>query len=220
MSHHEQPRPGRAGRMILLVAAVTVLLTLLAGGWLAWRGLQARDDLTKAADDLQQARSATLDGDLDTARTHLSRAQRETGTARDKTSDPVWLLVGALPLVGDTPHAVTTIAREADVLAEDVFPQLLSIADAVEPGALRLTGDQIDVDALRQIAPTVTAAQSDLREVRAALTTALDGWVIGDVHEVLTEFRLEVDQVADTVDTLARATELLPDLLSANAPRR
>ena len=220
MSHLEDRRRSRAGRTVLLVVAIVVLLTLLIGGWLAWRGLQARDDLNNAADELRQARTAALDGDLDSARIHLSQAQLETSAAREKTSDPVWLLVGALPLVGDTPNAVTTIARQADVLADDVFPQLLSIADAVEPSALRLAGNQIDIDALRRIAPTVTAVQTDLRGVRSALATAADGWVLGPVADVLTEFRGEVDDVADTVDTLARATELLPDDLGANAPRR
>jgi hypothetical protein len=191
------------------VVVIFVVLVLAVGAWLAWRGLQARDNLNSAADELQQARTAALDGDLATARTRLEAAQRETSTARDKTSDPVWLLVGALPLVGDTPDAVTTIARQADVLADDVFPQLLSIAESVEPGALRLAGNQIDVDALRRIAPTVEAVQTDLREVRSALATVHDGWVIGPVDDALAEFRGEVDDVADTVGALARATELL-----------
>lgn len=208
MSHAETP-PRRTGRRVLLVVVIFVVLVLAVGAWLAWRGLQARDNLNSAADELQQARTAALDGDLATARTRLEAAQRETSTARDKTSDPVWLLVGALPLVGDTPDAVTTIARQADVLADDVFPQLLSIAESVEPGALRLAGNQIDVDALRRIAPTVEAVQTDLREVRSALATVHDGWVIGPVDDALAEFRGEVDDVADTVGALARATELL-----------
>lgn len=208
MNYVGEPRPRRAGRTVLLVVVVVVLLTLLAGGWLAWRGLHARDDLTAAADALTRARTAAVDGDLDTARLQLAQAQVDTASARDKTSDPVWLLAGALPLVGDTPHAVTTVARQADFLADDVFPQLLSIAESVQPGAL-LAGNRLDVDAHRRIAPRVATVQAELRGVRSALAVAADGWVIRPVADALADFRTQVDDVAKTVDTVAHATELL-----------
>lgn len=213
-------RPRRTRRTALIVLAAVVAASVAVAGWLIRGGLSARDDLATAQGTFTRAQQVALDGDLPGARRLLAEAAIATGRARRTTSDPVWRLAGAVPGLGDTPEAVRVAAAQADLLARDVAPALLQVAGELDPARLRPGGDRIDLAALSAAAQPVAAIQDDLRGVRSALGASVDGWVPGPVAAPLADFRHLVDDLAGTVDGLARTIRLAPPMLGADGPRR
>ena len=102
---------------MLRVLAGGLLVVAAAAAWIAWSGLRARDELTAARSDVSRLRAALVAGDHDGALRVLDDARAHAANARSLTSDPVWRAMGALPLLGRTPRAVT---QSTDVLADTV----------------------------------------------------------------------------------------------------
>jgi hypothetical protein len=109
---------------------------------------------------------------------------------------------------------------QADLLARDVVPAMLALADRLDPARLRVAGDRIDVEALVAARAPIGQAQDDLRGVRTALGGATGGWVPAAVTEPIAQFRSMVDQLAGVVDGLARVARLAPPMLGVDGPRR
>ncbi|MDQ1306906.1 MAG: hypothetical protein QG671_2738, partial [Actinomycetota bacterium] len=101
---------------IALVAGLVVVFALAVGGWLAVTGFQARNDLQAAAAEISAAQQSLLANDTATAQQAIKRAATNTAAAHSATSDPVWQVVGAIPLLGNNVRAVSLTALAANQL--------------------------------------------------------------------------------------------------------
>ncbi|MEE3921708.1 hypothetical protein V2I01_36020 [Micromonospora sp. BRA006-A] len=79
---------------------MSVLLS--AGGWVAFRGWQARAHLVNAAGLARELSAQVLDGDVTRAQRTLAALQEQAAAARGETGDPVWWVGQQTPYAGTT----------------------------------------------------------------------------------------------------------------------
>ncbi|MFR9776351.1 hypothetical protein ACL02O_09830 [Micromonospora sp. MS34] len=126
MSHRAR-RGGRRRRRarvrrILLTGLVVVSMLLTAGGWVGFRGWQARAHLLNAAALAKELSVEVVGGDAGRAGRTLAALQEQAGAARAATGDPAWWLGQRTPYAGDDLSAVRQIAVAVDELARLAFP--------------------------------------------------------------------------------------------------
>jgi protein-tyrosine-phosphatase len=213
-------RPRRPARIAGLVALGLLLLAGGAVGWLLLRGLQARTELGAARADLTTIRSALLAGEPERARPALADARARAARARRLTGDPIWRLAAHAPYAGGTAAAVTTVTSVLDDLTAHALPALVDAGAALAPDKLRPDGDRVAVAAFRDAAPAVSNAVSAVAAARSRLDALGGGWLPRPVAAAVTDAGTELARAASTLDSVRRATRLVPALLGADGPRR
>ncbi|MFS0703568.1 DUF4012 domain-containing protein [Cellulomonas sp. 179-A 9B4 NHS] len=204
---------------MLLVCSGVLLVVLGLGAWLAVDGLRARDELLAGAGLVTTLQDHVVNGDRDAAATTLAELQDHAEAAQARTHGPHWSIAEALPWFGDDVRAVQTVAEVVDSLATDALPGLMDATELVDPARLAPTDGRVDLAPLQAAAPVVVAAdatvQDALERVTAIDTEGLVSAVGGPVEQLATQ----VQQVAMTTATAARAVQLLPPMLGADGPR-
>ena len=76
-------------RWVLLAVGLALVVTMMAGAWIVYNGLQARDALVAAADAVSGTQNALLGADVAAAEASLTQAADLTAEAETKTSDIV-----------------------------------------------------------------------------------------------------------------------------------
>ncbi|GAB2949267.1 hypothetical protein GCM10027280_42290 [Micromonospora polyrhachis] len=206
-----QPRLRRA-----LLGTLVVILSLSAGAsWVGHQGWQARHHLTTAADLARELGRQLLDGDVTQARHTLAALQRQAREARAATTDPGWWLSTHLPYAGDNLAAVHGIAVAVDDLSRRVFPSILRL----DLAAVLPRSGGFDVAALRSAEPTLTAADTAMREIRQRFDAVPSTALWSSVATAVRQLRGELDRLAVLTATARRAAVLLPPLLGADGAR-
>ncbi|QTE29030.1 DUF4012 domain-containing protein [Pengzhenrongella sicca] len=210
--------PGARRRVLLALAGVG--LVVLA--WLAWVGVdaaRARNQLLAAATQVQGLEQQVLDADGDGAARTLAELQQRTAAARELTRGPHWSAARAVPWLGANVRAVQEVTDVVDGVMQDALPALLDATTLVDPASLAPVDGRIDLAPLEAAGPQVIGADAALQEAARALDAIEPAGLLPGVREPLALVRAEVDQVAATTATAARAVRLLPPMLGADGPR-
>jgi hypothetical protein len=204
----------------LTTAPALVLLLAAAVGWLAWRGLAARSQLTAARADLTQARNALLDHRNDAAQAAIARAGARTARAAHLTGDPVFRLAGHVPWLGRSVYVAREVALTADTVARGLLPKALTIAMQLDPQQLRKADGTVDVPVLQQQAPLLDALAAQARTLDRKTDDLPRGQVVGPVSRGRDDIAGQLDKLSAALIGAARAVDLSPPLLGWDRPRR
>ncbi|WP_320068479.1 DUF4012 domain-containing protein [Micromonospora sp. RTGN7] len=203
-------------RRTLLAGLIVGSLVLLGGGWVGYRGWQARAHLLNAAGLAQQLSAEVMGSDVDRARRTLAALQEQAGEARAATGDPGWRVGQHAPYAGDDLGAVRQVAVAIDELARDAFPTLLRAdLSTLLPGKGRL-----DVARLRTVSSQLTETDEVVRRARDRIAAVPTTGLVGQVRQAVTDLRAEIDQLATLTGGADQAARLLPTLLGADGARR
>lgn len=214
------PRRRRRGRTgAALLVALGLLLVLGVGGWLAVRGVQAATSLVAVADGVTALRDRVASGDTTGLAQRAEAVRRDAARAAAATSDPVWRLGEALPVVGADAVAVRTVAHALDDLATDGLPPLVEVAGAVDASALRPVDGRIDLAPLVAAAPGLSTAAAAGERARAAVAGLDPADLHGPLPDAVAELQARLGEAAAALDVAATATEVLPSMLGAEGPR-
>ena len=208
---------------MLVIVGVVALLVFVAVQTIAWlytRSMGAADALTAAQGDLSDTRSALEQGDVAAAQQSLAAAQAHTQRARDLTSDPVFTIAGAVPVIGQTPRAVTTVANTADELADGALADLVAAGGALDPRTIRSSGNQIDLAAFEQAAPSLQQALVGLEAAQSTLSGLDLGMTPQRIDDAVLKLSNQLDATASSTESALKAAKLLPPMLGADGPRR
>src|SRR3954454_6260499 len=93
-------------RRMLLLAVVIIAIALVGAVWIWVRAQQAADALADARSGVSNVRDSITSGDTAKANEQLAVVQGDPARAVNATSDPVFAIASALPIVGNTPAAV------------------------------------------------------------------------------------------------------------------
>ncbi|MFI7431295.1 DUF4012 domain-containing protein [Micromonospora sp. NPDC049836] len=200
---------------MLLTALVVVSLLLTTGGWVAFRGWQARTHLLNAAGLAKELSTEVVGGDADRARRTLAALQEQAGAARSATDDPGWSVGRRTPYVGDDLTAVRQIAVAVDDLARLAFPTLLRI----DLASLVPREGRLDLARLRSVSGEVATADRSVRETTTRLAAVPTGDLVGQVRTALVGLRAELDRLGELTSAADRGARLLPPLLGADGAR-
>ncbi|KAA0962706.1 DUF4012 domain-containing protein [Microbacterium sp. ANT_H45B] len=194
-THAGEKKPRRRGaRIAWLIVAIVVIVLLGLACWVAFKALAVKNGLEE---------SQQLIGELQNGADPKETVQKISEPARSAAaaaSDPVWAAVEWVPVAGENLRGVRLAAQSVDVLINDIAMPVLS-ADAASGSLIT----QI-LDVAKGQAPRIGQLADEIAEVQKS--TALVGPV-----------RSGVDQVAEVMDGVAPAVDLLPTLLGADGPR-
>ncbi|WP_284293356.1 DUF4012 domain-containing protein [Luteimicrobium album] len=214
-----RPRRRHVGRwvalgIVVVVVAVGVAVVLAVKG-----GLEARDALTSALDDVPTVEEALTGGDTAAAQQALDRVQEKTTKARRGTSGPVWAVAGSLPGIGADAKAFRTATRSVDDLAQDVLPPLVQASGIVDLSGLRAKDGGVDLGPLEKAAPLVASSADALTPVERDLGAIDTSTLRPQLGDPIASLQDKVRTLGSTVTTAHRATALLPPMLGADGTR-
>ncbi|MGK5740836.1 DUF4012 domain-containing protein [Micromonospora sp. URMC 103] len=222
----ESERPRRRGRSrrrrrarlrrALLAGLVVVSLLLLSGGWIGFRGWQARAHLLNAAGLARELSAQVVGGDTERAQRTLAALQDQAGAARDATADPGWWVGRHTPFAGDDLGAVRQIAVAVDDLARRAFPTLLR----ADLASLVPTEGRIDLGRLRTVSADLTSVNETVQQTRHDLAGVSGSGLVGQVRQALVDLREEIDRLGSLTAAADMGARLLPPVLGADGPRR
>jgi hypothetical protein len=190
-------------------------LLLLTGGWVGFRGWQARAHLLNAAGLARELSAQVVGGDTARAQRTLAALQEQAGKARAATGDPGWWLGRHTPYAGDNLAAVRQISIAIDDLARQAFPLLLR----TDLTSLVPAGGRLDVARLRTVSTELTTVNSAVQGTRSSLAVVSTDGLVSQVRQALVDLRGEIDRLANLTAAADQASRLLPTLLGADGPR-
>ena len=201
--------PGVGGRRVLryvlLAVGLVVVVTLMAGAWIAYTGLQAKDALVTAVDAVSGTQDALLGADVAAAEASLTHAADLTAEAEAKTSDIVWRAVGALPVVGATPKAVTITTEAANQVISESLPQFVEAAAILDVDTIKNAEGKVDLTRLPPASQALAGAQASLEQAAEKLAGVPTEGVASQVSEGTAELSAKVHEaleISTTASTL------------------
>lgn len=212
-------RRSRSRRPLGRVALIAVLLLAAAVGWLVYTGLQARENLLHAANDVALLQSQAESGNATGEQASLASLQREAHSARTETAGPIWRLARWTPVVGRNAAAITRVAAAVDDLAQHALPSLVETSTTVDLRAIAPHDGRIDLTPIQRAAPAIVGAASAVQRVRDQVASMSTSGLVPVVRTSVLRLRSELDAAATTTSTAARAVTLLPPMLGASQPR-
>ncbi len=192
-----------------------LLVTLLAGAWLAVRGYQVRSNLLTAQAALGQVSLAQLD----TLPAAAEDAAGDVRAARRAVDDPLWRLAAAVPVGGRTFAVARDAVRTSEVLLGDVLPPLTRAGQAVRQRPV-LSDGRVDLGLLRELQPDVTAAAAAAATASDAAEQTSASSLPPPVRQLRADLVEQTGRLAEALASARTATALAPAMLGADGPRR
>lgn len=216
---YKRARRRRVVKRVLIGCAVALVVVVGLGIWLATGAFRAAGALESAKGDVKDLQAQVKAGDSDAAATTLVSLQANASTAARATSGPVWTLAGILPWVGPNVSAVHTVAAAVDDLAQHALPSLMQATTLVDPAALAPVDGRVDLAPLQEAAPVIVAANESVQVTAGELADIDTSSLLRAVAEPVETLRDQVNDVAVTTATAARAAQLVPAMMGADGPR-
>ncbi len=208
-------------RLLIVGTSMAAILVLCAicGVWLAIKASTVKGELEAASQLIPSLKTAiTEDKPQDAAQT-AERLQAHTSAARRATTDPLWTLASAAPVIGANFSAVTEVARSADDVATLGIAPLVKVFDSLDWDRLTPSSAETDLKPLQDAAPSVSAAAHAVRVSAARLGEIDTKQLLPDVARPLDEARAQLASVTGTLDAASSFSELAPRMMGADEPR-
>jgi hypothetical protein len=199
----------------LFLAAVL----LLGVAWLTITGLLAKKQVDAAQRAVGQIRISVDSGDIDSASRQAQLLAGHAHRAHQLTTGPSWWLAAQLPWLGRPAVAVRGDAAQLDGLSPGVLRPLLDVAGQLTAGDLFDHGT-VRLPPLVAAAPVIDRARLHLTTTSATVQALpTDTW-LAPVNRGTASFRSQLADLQGQLDTVGRATDLLPKLLGGNGQQR
>lgn len=183
--------------------------------------LFVQGDLSRGRDHLQDARSALIAGDLDTAAERFDAAARAFGDAEATAAGRLGRLAGWVPLVGNNVDVAAGLARAGMHVAG--AGSLLTGALAELPkglGSLAPRGGRIPVGMLARLSTTAADARAEIHAAFTDMESTPSSFLVGPVEQA----RWDAEEQIGDADRALLAAELvlrgMPSFAGADGQRR
>ena len=184
------------------------------------RGWEARTALTDAVPNVEELQRQILAGDTSGAGSTLGSLQEQTARAHRLTADPVWTLASWLPWAGANLAAVADVAKGVDDLADTVLPPMVTSAGLLDLSTMRPVNGKIELAPIVAAGPLISQASNAAARVDASVAIIDTGALLDVVATPVADVQHRVHDLALTLRTGERATQVLPAMLGGDGPRR
>lgn len=206
------------GRAVGWVLAGVILVCGLGIAWIGVRGALAYQHLANVQAGAQAA-ATSVASDPSGAGAALARLASDAVEARELTSDPVWTLAEGTPWVGPQLAAFGTVAASSDQLLRESLLPLATAAKDVSVESFKPVGGRIETERLTGLVQPAQEAATKAREAASAIDDIDRTPLLGATNTAVDKAGDLFGQVADAVDGLSRASQLLPEMLGRDGPR-
>ncbi len=192
-------------------ALAFVVLFAISAGFAAWQAERARSAAQSAATHLDSFDFPALADDLTTV-------ESSARWARLATNNPVWWLAAALPVVGQTPKAISQTTSAMDTVASS-STGLAKLLPELDAESLRTADGRINVDTLNQLAPASAQLSVGIDEGLGQLSRVDTSALPGSTGPAVTKLETQIDGLAAPVQAIASMGTLLSNMLGGGEPR-
>ncbi|MCA1711644.1 MAG: DUF4012 domain-containing protein [Actinobacteria bacterium] len=201
------------------ITALTLVLLVVLGGWLAFRAYQLQRELGAARRTLQGLGATLTSDDQGKLERDLAEARQHVSVAGSAVNDPVWRLASAVPVAGRSFLVARRGTAAVRSVLTDVVPPARQAADLVRARPL-LAGGVVDVGRVAALEPKVAdalrASESVQREVQATGTR----WLPRRVADQQRQLERRVDELVSGLRAVTAAVRVAPGMLGAQGARR
>ena len=185
---------------------------------MAWQARQANRHLQSAVAHAPQLRAQVIAGDEAAVRSTVTAIGTDTEQARDALAGPHWWLAAHLPWIGTNAEALQTVTEVADDLSHQALPELTRAAEVLKPNDLNPKGGRVALEPIRKVQPYVQKSASSTRAADERLAGISPDDLVSPLRSRYVDATAKVSALNSTMDTVARATRILPSVLGAGRP--
>lgn len=195
------------------LVAVLVLVFI----WQAWTAALALNEAKGDADALTRAIAR---GEVPRARTLLIEFDDATTRAHHRTDGPLWKLGAALPIVGRNFNAVSTVAAEADAIADDALPKIVNVADQVRLDTFRPQHGRVNLAAVAKTMPVLEATNRVMAHADRKVGAIRADGLVAPMQGPFADLQIRTHRTAVAISTAYEAGKLLPTMLGGGGKER
>jgi hypothetical protein len=210
----------RATRIALFGGVAIVALGLLAVGWVLITSMMAKSELEHARANLDHFQGQVTDANLKQLRADAADIAKRADKAHELTSGPAWVVMTHVPWLGSPLKTVRGIAAQADVLASETVPQLLTLTDTLDPNHLRQADGSINLKAIEQARPVLAATVDRASATVSSVEKLPSRTWLGQVDDARSQVMRSLNELSNTLRTLNRTAGLLLPMLGSDGPKR
>lgn len=201
----------------LRAAGWATLVIVLVAGWQVWR---VSTGLAEARAHAKPLQDAIVRGDVGAAKVQLTEFNHGTTKAHHGSDGPGWWLVSKIPFVGRNFDAVRVVSREADAIADDAMPQIVSVADEVRLDTFRPRRGRVDVRAVERTVPVLRRAKRVFAQADTAVSAIPADRLLGSLRGPVSDLQRRLHQAAVGASSAADVASLMPAMLGADGTER
>ncbi|WEV65563.1 DUF4012 domain-containing protein [Bifidobacterium sp. ESL0764] len=216
-------RRHRAWPWVLLV--IFVLLVAMAGvGAYAAKTMygQAKEVKTheQNAVTMLSGFSSTNDLDsLDQISQKLPQVQSETQQAKEIAHGKLWNLAAKAPFVGNDIKTVQGMTSSVDAITHDSVPGFLNVVNNLKGAQLGEGSGQINLQPILQSQQQIKIANDSMQaQVNAFHQLPAQKAKLGVVRNAYDSSDKKLDALAEKIDEISKAFQIVPDFLGVNQP--
>jgi Protein of unknown function (DUF4012) len=210
----------RTARLIRRLGWLLFALVLLVGAaWLVGTGLLAKRQVDAAQHNVEQLKASVDAGDIEQASRQAQLLAGHAHRAHRLTTGPSWWLAAQLPWLGRPAVAVRGDANQLDELSAHVLTPLVGVAGQLTAGTLFDNGT-VQLPPLMRSIPVIGTARQHLAITSAQVHALPTNTWLGPVNRGTAKFQTQVGTLTNQLESVQRATTLLPQLLGADRPQR
>jgi hypothetical protein len=174
--------------------------------------LGARGDVERGVAAAQRGLDAARQGDTDLVVAELGVAERALVSAEDTASGPLGQGLRLLPIAAQHHRAVQVATAEGALIAREATA---AVREA-DLGTISLRAGQVDLDALRAMAPRLRSTATALEAGAQRISAARSGWLVPAVRDRVDELLVEVEELLPEATRAADAADVVPRLLGSD----
>ncbi len=125
------------------------------------------------------------------------------------------MIAGAVPGVAQHRRVAIALTGEAHAATQTIVEQV----GGLDLSELRVVDGRIDIDRVRALAPALTAIDSQVRALRAAIDDADSPWLLAPVTDRLDDLAARLDRHLDSSAHALDGARVAPALLGGDGPR-
>lgn len=204
-------------RALWIVLSTLLGLALLFAAWAGWAAYRVNDQLNAAVNDAAALRTATQDGDTETADRALGQLQKHSRAAAERTNGPTWWVLERLPGVGDDAQGIAVVSSTVAELSENGIEPL--VAASADLDSLAPRGGRVDPRVVADLQAPVSLAHAAFAKADKQLEAEDPS---GYVERLKSKYRELAGQVSDATSALATAdtaVQVLPTMLGVDGAR-
>lgn len=185
-----------------------------------WQALTAAMALNEAKGISDSLEHAIAEGDVQSARALLVEFDDATSRAHGRTDGPVWWIGAKVPILGRNIHALSTVAAEADAIADEALPKIVAVADQVRLETFRPKNGRVNLRAVARTMPALAATDRVMAHADREIGAIRADGLVGLLQAPFAALQDQTHQAAVAVSTAYQAGRLLPTMLGAGGKDR
>lgn len=216
---HVKPKRAFFSNKRNLVIFGISLLVVGTVGWLGFRILQVKNDLTASQDDVMKWVDAAKNNRFDLLPQISEELEARSSGAVSASSDPVWKLAELVPVVGPNLSAVHSTSEAISVLSKEaITPTSELLASGITKNLMKPEGG-LNLEAIDSLAELTTQLGQSLDHASGLISHVDSASLMAPVGEPIAKLQSYLNKAQPLAAQASTIMTVLPSFLGAEGQR-